>query len=289
MSSFGATARRASATVDAPDVWKALANPWRRQLLDQLRGGPRTTGDLSTGLAEPAGLSRFAVMQHLEVLVAAGLVVVHRRGRHRYNHLNPVPLREWYERWVQPLADSTAAELLSLQRLVHQPGDTFMTAASSGTSADPSPVEAGGDEPIRTIRLTAELRFATTPERLFKAFTDESLAWFPYTYGGERVRAVVVEPFVGGRHYEDWGDGRGHLYGHTTEYDPPFHWATRGRLMPGTIHDSFYDITPDGPEHVALRVTKVVSGPMTDEEAASVRTHGDLTLMADALRAHVES
>jgi DNA-binding transcriptional ArsR family regulator len=66
-------------------------------------------------------LSRFAVMQHLAVLTDAGLVVAERRGRDRVNHLNPIPLREWYERWVQPMADSGSAELLALKRTVETP------------------------------------------------------------------------------------------------------------------------------------------------------------------------
>jgi len=90
-----------------PDVWRALASPWRRRILDRLRAGPATTGELAAGLPE---LSRYAVMQHLAVLVGAGLVLPERRGRDRVNHLNPVPLREWYERWVQPMEAAGIAE-----------------------------------------------------------------------------------------------------------------------------------------------------------------------------------
>ena len=93
------------------EVWRALGSPWRRRLLDLLRTGPRTTGDLAEAVPE---LSRYAVMQHLGVLTEAELVVVTRRGRHRYNHLNPVPLRRWYEHWVVPLADESAGRLLAL-------------------------------------------------------------------------------------------------------------------------------------------------------------------------------
>ena len=70
-------------------------------------------------------LSRFAVMQHLGVLTDAGLVVVRRRGRHRFNHLNPVPLRRWYERWVVPLADRAGAELLALERHIEKEGPSM--------------------------------------------------------------------------------------------------------------------------------------------------------------------
>jgi DNA-binding transcriptional ArsR family regulator len=88
------------------ELWRALASPWRRRLLDLLRAGPLTTGRLAQAIPE---LSRFAVMQHLDVLTEVDLVVAQRIGRHRYNHLNPVPLRRWYERWVVPLADAAPA------------------------------------------------------------------------------------------------------------------------------------------------------------------------------------
>lgn len=257
------------------DLWRALASPHRRALLDLLRDGPRTTGQLADALP---GLSRFAVMQHLGVLVRAGAVVVRRRGRHRYNHVNPVPLRRWYERWVRPLADTSAAGLLALERevheTVHERGDIPMATAV---------------DQIRTVRLESELRFAASAERVFTALTDESLRWFPHTYGGDRVRAVVVEPMVGGRNYEDWGDGRGHLYGQVTEYDRPHRLAIRGRIMPGTILDTAYGIEETDDGQAILRMSKVAVGPMTEEEAASIRELGDIGRFEGALREVVES
>ena len=161
--------------VTEPDVWRALASPWRRRLLDQLRTAPATTGELAAGLPE---LSRFAVMQHLAVLVEAGLVLPERRGRDRVNHLNPVPLREWYERWVQPMANTGAAELLALKRTVEK-GTTEMADAI---------------EPIRTVRLAYDLRINASAERTFEVMTQQMFDWRPYTYGGERTRRVVLEP-----------------------------------------------------------------------------------------------
>ena len=78
-------------------VWKALANPLRREILDQLAEAPMTTGELAAHFPE---LSRFAVMQHLRVLTEAELVLVQRTGRERYNYLNPVPIQTLYDRWV---------------------------------------------------------------------------------------------------------------------------------------------------------------------------------------------
>jgi DNA-binding transcriptional ArsR family regulator len=83
---------------DLDPVWRALANPVRRVVLDALRGGPRTTGELVELFPD---LSRFAVMQHLEVLEEANLLIVRPQGRLRINMLNPVPIRQIYERWVK--------------------------------------------------------------------------------------------------------------------------------------------------------------------------------------------
>jgi uncharacterized protein YndB with AHSA1/START domain len=142
-------------------------------------------------------------------------------------------------------------------------------------------------EQIQTVRIECELRFRATPQRVFDVLTKEQRRWFPHTYGEEKVKAVVGEPWVGGRSYEDWGDGAGHLYGHVTEYDPPHMYATRGRLRPGTTLDTTYEIVAEDSES-ALRVSKVAIGAMTDEQARSISTFGDLTRFADALRAVIE-
>jgi DNA-binding transcriptional ArsR family regulator/uncharacterized protein YndB with AHSA1/START domain len=260
------------------DPWRALANPWRRQLLDLLRAGPRTTGALADAIPQ---LSRYAVMQHLTVLTDADLVVVSRRGRHRYNHLNPVPLRRWYERWVVPLADDSASRLLALQRHVERTGDPTMSP-STRTEAETA------TETTRTVRIEAELRFRAAPAKVFAALTGNTLAWFPHSYGDELTRRVVIEPRVGGAHYEDWGDGQGYLYGHVTVWHPPHRLGLRGRVGPGSILDTSYEISPDGDETV-LRMSKVATGPMTEEEAAGIRRFGDITRFADALRAVIES
>jgi DNA-binding transcriptional ArsR family regulator len=93
-------------------VFKALADPTRRALLDALRGGAATTGELCSAHPE---MSRFGVMDHLRVLHEAGVIVVERVGRARLNHLNPVPIREVYARWIRPIAEASADELLALK------------------------------------------------------------------------------------------------------------------------------------------------------------------------------
>lgn len=96
-------------------VWKALASPLRRSMLDELRAGPLTTGELSDRFRS---LSRFAVMQHLKVLESANLIVPRRDGRKRYNYLNPVPIQQIYERWVSEYTQPWTEALVALKHTI---------------------------------------------------------------------------------------------------------------------------------------------------------------------------
>lgn len=78
-------------------VFKALAAPVRRAMLDALKDSPLTTGDLC---ARFPALDRCTVMQHLRVLEKAELVIAQRKGRERWNHLNPLPIKQIHERWI---------------------------------------------------------------------------------------------------------------------------------------------------------------------------------------------
>lgn len=94
-------------------TFKALANPVRRRLLDLLKDRPLTTGALCDAAPE---LDRCTVMQHLKVLEAADLLIVERRGRERWNHLNPVPIHQIHARWIGPLAAQAVGVLEMMKR-----------------------------------------------------------------------------------------------------------------------------------------------------------------------------
>ncbi len=101
-------------------VFKALADPTRRQILDHLRGQPLTTGDICDLIPE---LSRCGVMKHLEILVDARLVFVRREGRMRWNYLNPVPIQQIHDRWISPYVAMHARNLLRLKQAVEDKPD----------------------------------------------------------------------------------------------------------------------------------------------------------------------
>jgi len=93
---------------DEDRVFKALASRTRREILDLLKDDPRTTGSLCAAFPD---LDRCTVMQHLKVLEQAGLVAAQRRGRERWNHLTPLPIKHIHDRWIGPYAAS-AVDLL---------------------------------------------------------------------------------------------------------------------------------------------------------------------------------
>jgi uncharacterized protein YndB with AHSA1/START domain len=126
--------------VDQDHVFKALADPTRRSLLDELfRDDGQTLGQLEARF----DMTRFGVMKHLKVLEAAGLVVTRRQGREKRHHLNPVPIRLVHDRWVSKYAEPWAAGLSGLKQ-----------------------------ELELTMEQVFEIYIKTTPERLWAAITD---------------------------------------------------------------------------------------------------------------------
>jgi DNA-binding transcriptional ArsR family regulator len=93
-------------------VFKALADPRRREMLDLLKEAPRTTGELCEHFRH---LDRCTVMQHLRVLEDADLIIVKRAGRFRWNYLNPLPIKEIHERWLGEYARGAVALLARMK------------------------------------------------------------------------------------------------------------------------------------------------------------------------------
>ncbi|MEZ5680049.1 MAG: helix-turn-helix domain-containing protein [Erythrobacter sp.] len=93
-------------------IFKALANPVRRAICDELRLRPLTTKQLCGAFD---ALDRTTVMMHLRVLEGAGLIVPVRKGRERFNYLDAMPIQEIHDRWIGPHAAEAAARLSRLK------------------------------------------------------------------------------------------------------------------------------------------------------------------------------
>ncbi len=125
------------------DVFKALAHPVRRDLLDALS---IEDGQTLNALEERVDMTRFGVMKHLGILEAAGLVVTKKQGREKHHFLNPVPIRLVHDRWVSKYAEPWAAGLSDLKTNLEG-----------------------------TMEKVFEIYIKTTPERLWEAITDPDL------------------------------------------------------------------------------------------------------------------
>lgn len=176
---------------DPGAVWKALADPTRRSILDLLRERARTTGELS----EAFEVTRFAVMKHLGVLEHAGLVVVRRRGRERWNHLNAVPIQQIAERWIRPYEAGFATSLTGLKRHVEQKGGRAVPAETT------------------SVHVEQEVEIEAPPERVWGALTEELEAWWGSPYLQGAATTLVLEPWPGGMFREDWAEGQGAVWG----------------------------------------------------------------------------
>jgi DNA-binding transcriptional ArsR family regulator len=101
------------------EVFRALADPSRRSLLDALR---ERDGQALSELEEALpGMTRFGVMKHLRVLGAAGLVVTRRDGRRKLHYLNPVPIRLIHDRWISRFAEPWVSALSDLKTRLEIP------------------------------------------------------------------------------------------------------------------------------------------------------------------------
>lgn len=164
-------------------VFRALADPTRRSLLDQLF---REDGQTLAALQSRHPMTRFGVMKHLRLLEEAGLVVTRRHGREKLHFLNPVPIRLVHDRWVSKYAEPWTATLSGLRRQLEEP-----------------------------MEKVYEIYIKTTPELLWAAITDAE-ARSRYQFG---IR--VVSDWTPGGRFQMWGGQNLIGEGVNLELDPP--------------------------------------------------------------------
>ncbi len=166
------------------DVFRALSDPTRRSLLDELF---KNDGQTLSALEERLPMTRFGVMKHLKLLEEAGLIATRRRGREKLHFLNVIPIRLIHDRWVSKYTEPWVAALSELKQRLEN----------------------------TTMQKIFEIYIKTTPERLWKAITDTEMKR-KYTFG-----AVVTSDWTTGSRYEGVGGGKPILEGENLEVDPP--------------------------------------------------------------------
>ena len=165
------------------EVFRALADPTRRSLLDELF---HQDGQSLNALEERLPMTRFGVMKHLKQLEGAGLVVTRRRGREKLHFLNPVPIRLLHDRWVSKFTEPWVAALTELKYRME-----------------------------KTMEKVFEIYIKTTPERLWQALTDPDMK-AKYSFG-----ARVTSDYTPGSRYDGHGAGNLIFGGENLEVDPP--------------------------------------------------------------------
>jgi len=168
-------------------VFKALADPSRRKLLDRLY---RRDGQTLTEMCERVSMTRFGVMKHLRVLEEAGLVVTRKEGREKLHFLNPVPIRLVHDRWVSKYRAPFAAALSGLKSRLE------------------------GTEMAETQVYQVFIR--TTPQKLWQALTDGEVTK-RYFFG-----ETVHSDWKAGSEWHSTGpEGSRDVEGKVVESDPP--------------------------------------------------------------------
>ena len=164
-------------------VFKALADPTRRSLLDELF---RDDGQTLSALERRFAMTRIGVMKHLKQLEEAGLVVTKRRGREKLHFLNPIPIRRVHDRWIDKYTEPWAASLIDLK-----------------------------NELENTMEKVFEIYIRTTPECLWEAIIDPEIR-SKYNFG-----ALVTSDWTPGSPITMSHPGGLLGEGENIEVDPP--------------------------------------------------------------------
>jgi DNA-binding transcriptional ArsR family regulator/uncharacterized protein YndB with AHSA1/START domain len=170
--------------VTMDEVFKALADPTRRKLLDKLF---KDDGQTLSALEQGLPMTRFGVMKHLKLLEDAGLIATRRQGREKLHFLNAIPIRLIHDRWVNKFTAPWVAALSDLKHSLE-------------------------DRPMKKI---FEIYIKTTPVALWKAITDTEMRR-KYTFG-----AVVTSDWTPSSRYQAMGGGTPIFEGENLEIDPP--------------------------------------------------------------------
>jgi uncharacterized protein YndB with AHSA1/START domain/DNA-binding transcriptional ArsR family regulator len=209
-------------------LFRALADPSRRLLLDRLYGRDgQTLGELDAALPQ---MTRIAVMKHLRVLERAGLVVSHRSGRRRLHYLNPVPIRQIHDRWLDKFRTRAADVLLALQ--------SFMEEPTMGTDG----------EPRGRPRFVSQIFIRATPETVWRAITESEFT-LRYYYGSS-----VESDWNAGSPYRYAIAGNDAIVGTILEADPP-------RRLVQTFDARWDDdVGADGPSRLTWEIEEAGPG-----------------------------
>jgi len=182
--------------VERMDItWKALEDPVRRDILELLRTGPRTTGEICGAFRH---LSRFGVLSHMAVLKDAGLLHGERRGRERINRIDAEPLREAYEDWIRNYEVLWAGRLGRLKGFVERKRYHLAMSENALPAAN-----------LVTFNIEQQIDLKAPPDEVFRSLTLDIGEWWGQPYLLDDARDIVLDPVPGGLVKQLTRDGGG--------------------------------------------------------------------------------
>ncbi|SHE87571.1 transcriptional regulator, ArsR family [Seinonella peptonophila] len=211
------------------DIFKALADPSRRILLDLLRV---SDGQSLNQLCTPLDMSRFGVMKHLKILEEAGLITTRKVGREKLHFLNAVPIRHIYDRWISKYAEPWAIELTTLKNELES--ETKM------------------EQKTRSVNRIA---IKASPEQIWNALTNPGMTskfWF---------NCAIESTWEIGSPFALWNGSEKKVEGSILEIDEPNRLSMSWRYLtfPGTENDSPSRVTWEIEPHADLKGTTIVT------------------------------
>jgi len=249
---------------DTAPLWRALADPTRRRILDLLRERPLITGEIAAQFP----ISRIAVMRHLEVLAEAGLATSRKRGRERWHYLNTVPLQKLHRRWADPAVTGFASTLLRLQDTVEAEGRHM--------------------EPIRpTIDVALDIEIAGTPAAVFAALTKDIGGWWGHPFVTARATSLALDPQLGGLFAERWQNG-GQVIASVTSWAQDEHLQLTGSFHMGVgVGVATFDLAESGGGTLLQFSFRAIG--VVDAEAAEAMSRAWAELVRTRLKELVET
>jgi DNA-binding transcriptional ArsR family regulator len=227
---------------DLNPVWRALSDPTRRRILDALRIAPMNTTALC---ALAPDMTRHAVISHIQVLEAAGLVRVEPRGRERINHLNVTPLREITARWLTPFEELWAGRVFRLAR----------TAEAISLPEEPM-------DPVRVVSITRTSSCSAPPPVVWQALTARTGQWWVPPFAGDDSQGLSLDLSPGGVLWDQRPAG-GYVLGTVRGYIEPAELILDGEFgIPGALHGRLIvSLHPDETGTV-IKFTHTAIGPI---------------------------
>jgi len=248
-------------------IWKALSDPTRRMLLDILHSGPKTTGELS----ERFKMTRFGIMKHLKILEDAGLLIVKREGKYRWNHLNVTPIQTIYERWVKPFEGLWAEKALNLKNIVEKKGEYTMPNLNS-------------------IQVEVEITINKSKQHVWDAIINETGSWWHKDFYAIENSKIILEAFAGGRLYEKADNGNEGLWYVVSAIYPADSIEFVGHLRPeyGGPATSLLKLSlSENNQVTTLRISDSLFGVVDEANKQSVDSGWKL-LFTDGLKKYLE-